>query len=72
MKHLGLYAYRREALAQFARIVPSRYEQIEKLEQLRFLENGFKIVMVEVTEESVGVDTPEDADHVREIIRHIG
>lgn len=60
MKHLGLYVYRRAALEEFVRMPPSRYELTEKLEQLRFLEAGHRITMVEVAEDSVGVDTPED------------
>ncbi len=60
MKHLGLYVYRREALEQFVQMPPSRYERMEKLEQLRFLEAGYLIRMVEVAHDSIGVDTPED------------
>jgi 3-deoxy-manno-octulosonate cytidylyltransferase (CMP-KDO synthetase) len=60
-KHLGLYAYQAELLEQFAALPPGRYEQIEKLEQLRVLENGYDI-MVGLTEDpTIGVDTPEDA-----------
>lgn len=72
MKHLGLYVYRREALDAFVGLAPSRYERVEKLEQLRFLEAGFKIRMVEVAEDSVGVDTAEDAARVEAILRQRG
>jgi 3-deoxy-manno-octulosonate cytidylyltransferase (CMP-KDO synthetase) len=72
MKHLGLYVYRWNALEQFAALPPSRYEILEKLEQLRFLENGFRIAMVQVNEESIGVDTPEDAERVRELLQGAG
>ncbi len=58
--HLGLYAYRREFLLQFASMPPSRLERIEKLEQLRVLEAGQKIVVGVVDEPSIGIDTPED------------
>jgi 3-deoxy-manno-octulosonate cytidylyltransferase (CMP-KDO synthetase) len=60
-RHLGLYAYGADLLARFASLPPGRYEQIEKLEQLRVLENGYDI-MVGLTEDpTIGVDTPEDA-----------
>lgn len=60
-KHLGLYAYRADFLEKFVAMPPGRLEQIEKLEQLRVLENGYPIA-IDVTEDpSLGVDTPEDA-----------
>lgn len=60
-KHLGLYAYHSELLEKFSRLPPGRLEQIEKLEQLRVLENGFEIAC-EVTEEpTIGIDTLDDA-----------
>jgi 3-deoxy-manno-octulosonate cytidylyltransferase (CMP-KDO synthetase) len=60
-KHLGLYAYQAPLLEKLASLPPGRYEQIEKLEQLRVLENGYDI-MVGLTEDPmIGVDTPEDA-----------
>jgi 3-deoxy-manno-octulosonate cytidylyltransferase (CMP-KDO synthetase) len=60
-KHLGLYAYRADLLEKFPTLPPGRYEQIEKLEQLRALENGYDI-MVGLTEDPmIGVDTPDDA-----------
>lgn len=67
-KHLGLYAYRREALETFVLMPPSRLELLEKLEQLRFLEAGFPIRLVEVTHDAVSVDTPEDLDRVRTLM----
>ncbi|MCX7018604.1 MAG: 3-deoxy-manno-octulosonate cytidylyltransferase [bacterium] len=60
MKHLGLYVYRRTALEAFVKMPPSRYETAEKLEQLRFIEAGCRIRMVQVEHDSIGVDTPED------------
>ncbi|MCX7766147.1 MAG: 3-deoxy-manno-octulosonate cytidylyltransferase [Candidatus Sumerlaeia bacterium] len=64
-KHLGMYVYRREALEKFCRIPPSPLEQIEKLEQLRFLENGMPIKVVITTADSPGIDTPEELMHLR-------
>ena len=58
-KHLGLYAYRREALVQFGRWAPTPLEQAEKLEQLRALENGMVIAVAEVGPSAAGIDTPE-------------
>jgi 3-deoxy-manno-octulosonate cytidylyltransferase (CMP-KDO synthetase) len=60
-KHLGLYAYRAELLEKFAKLPPGRYEQIEKLEQLRVLENGYDIACAVTEDPTIGVDTPEDA-----------
>ena len=61
LKHLGLYAYHAALLEKFATLLPGQYEQIERLEQLRALENGHDI-MVGVTEDpTIGVDTPDDA-----------
>jgi 3-deoxy-manno-octulosonate cytidylyltransferase (CMP-KDO synthetase) len=60
-KHLGLYAYHAEFLERFTKLPPGRLEQIEKLEQLRALENGAAIVVGLTDDPSVGVDTPEDA-----------
>ncbi len=59
-KHFGLYAYRRDALLAFVAMTPTPLENIEKLEQLRFLENGHSIAVVETTLDSIGVDTPQD------------
>ncbi len=59
-KHVGLYAYRREALETFHRFPPSPLETAERLEQLRFLENGIPIHVVETSEPTIGVDTEED------------
>jgi 3-deoxy-manno-octulosonate cytidylyltransferase (CMP-KDO synthetase) len=67
-KHTGLYVYRREFLMKFTKLPPSKLEQIEMLEQLRALENGARIKVVEVSESSIGVDTPEDFERARTII----
>ena len=60
-KHLGLYAYHAALLEKFSALPPGRYEQIEKLEQLRVLENGHDILVGVTDDPSIGVDTPEDA-----------
>ncbi len=64
-KHLGLYCYRRDVLLRFPQIQPTRLEQIEQLEQLRFLEHGFRIRVAETPYDSKGVDTPEDLAWVK-------
>ncbi len=64
-KHIGLYVYRREALLNFTELAPTDLEQIEKLEQLRMLENGFKIKIVITESENLAVDTPEDLEKAR-------
>ena len=67
-RHLGIYAYRVWALQKFASWSPSHLEQVERLEQLRYLENGISIVLGHVNEPvSVGVDTPADLARVREL-----
>ena len=59
-KHVGLYAYRRPALELFHRLPPSTLERTEGLEQLRFLEHGVPITVMETTEPTIGIDTEED------------
>jgi 3-deoxy-manno-octulosonate cytidylyltransferase (CMP-KDO synthetase) len=66
--HIGLYAYRREALQRFVAMPPSPLELREKLEQLRALEAGMRIDAVVVDDVPLGVDTPHDLDRAREII----
>lgn len=60
-KHLGLYGYRGELLENFAKLPMGRYEQLEKLEQLRVLENGYDIACAVTEDPTIGVDTLEDA-----------
>lgn len=60
-KHLGLYAYKAELLNKFAGLPLGKLEQIEKLEQLRVLENGYNIAVGITSDPTIGVDTPEDA-----------
>ncbi|HEX5235863.1 MAG TPA: 3-deoxy-manno-octulosonate cytidylyltransferase [Silvibacterium sp.] len=68
LKHLGLYAYRRKALQQFPTLRPSALEAAEKLEQLRFLENGLSIHVAETPYDTIGVDTEEDLRRVEAIL----
>jgi 3-deoxy-manno-octulosonate cytidylyltransferase (CMP-KDO synthetase) len=68
-KHLGLYAYRKPALDRFVTLPESSLERSERLEQLRFLENGIPILVGETPYDSVGVDTEEDLQRVIEILR---
>ena len=69
-KHLGLYAYRKSALDKFVTLPESSLEKSERLEQLRFLENGIPIYVAETPYDSVGVDTEADLQRVIEIIRN--
>ena len=66
-KHIGVYAYRRDFLLQYARLAPTPLELTESLEQLRALEYGFRIRLIETTFRSIGVDTPEDLAKVRQL-----
>lgn len=59
-KHIGLYGYRAEALRKITRLEPSPLERAESLEQLRWLENGFKIKVGFTNLETIGIDTPDD------------
>jgi 3-deoxy-manno-octulosonate cytidylyltransferase (CMP-KDO synthetase) len=68
-KHLGVYAYRRDALSRFVALPESSLEKSERLEQLRFLENGIPIFVGETPYDSVGVDTEEDLQRVIEILK---
>src|ERR1700687_1160565 len=71
-KHLGFYGYRKEALDRFVRWPESSLERSERLEQLRFMENGVPIYVAETPFDTVGVDTEEDLQRVEEIIRTTG
>ena len=68
-KHLGLYIYRKNFLLEFAQMKPTPLEKIEGLEQLRVLENGYRIKVVETECDSIGVDTPEDLEKVKAMIK---
>jgi len=66
--HIGLYAYRRDALTRFVKLPPSALEQREKLEQLRALEDGMRIDVTVVDSVPLGVDTPADLETARHIL----
>jgi 3-deoxy-manno-octulosonate cytidylyltransferase (CMP-KDO synthetase) len=68
-KHLGLYAYRKSALDRFVNLPESSLEKSERLEQLRFLENGISIYVGETPHDSIGVDTEEDLQRVIRILQ---
>lgn len=67
-QHIGIYGFQREVLEAFCRLEPSRLEKSERLEQLRALENGYRIRMVEISQPTIGVDTPEDLARVEALI----
>ena len=67
--HVGIYAYRAEALQAFSQLPPSPLERLEQLEQLRLLQAGIPIRVLEVPPMGAGVDTPEDLERVRAAIR---
>ena len=68
MKHIGIYAFRKEALMDFYRLPMLSLEASEKLEQLRYLEYGKRIKMVETIHGSIGIDTPEDLEKARKLL----
>ncbi|MGA7110607.1 MAG: 3-deoxy-manno-octulosonate cytidylyltransferase [Terracidiphilus sp.] len=68
-KHLGIYAYRKAALEKFGALAPSPLETLERLEQLRLLENGIGIYVAEAPADTIGVDTEEDLQRAEEILR---
>jgi 3-deoxy-manno-octulosonate cytidylyltransferase (CMP-KDO synthetase) len=68
-RHVGLYVYRRDCLLRLARLAPTDLERSEALEQLRALEHGIRIKAMETRYDSIGVDTPEDLERVRQVIQ---
>ncbi len=71
-KHVGLYVYRKDFLLTYPKLAVTPLENLEKLEQLRALEHGFRIRVAETALPSQGVDTPEDLERVRELLRRDG
>ena len=69
LKHLGIYGYRRETLLRLVKFTVSPLEAAEKLEQLRALENGIQIAVMQVAFDSVGVDAPEDVEWVERFLK---
>jgi 3-deoxy-manno-octulosonate cytidylyltransferase (CMP-KDO synthetase) len=70
-KHLGIYAYRRAALVRFAELPPAPLERIEKLEQLRLLENGISLYVAEAPSDTIGVDTEADLEKAEAALRRL-
>jgi len=70
-KHTGLYVYRREFLLKYTKLKQTHLEKTEMLEQLRALESGAKIKVVEVSESSIGVDTAEDFERARKVLENL-
>ncbi len=68
-KHLGLYVFQRDALLEYPTLPQGELEKIEQLEQLRWLENGWKIRVAEVENDAVSVDVPEDVTRVEKLIK---
>ena len=72
LKHLGIYAYRREVLAEITKLPMSSLEKAESLEQLRWLQNGYRIRVGLTDIETVGIDTPEDLTRAEEfLLKHL-
>lgn len=67
-KHLGLYGFRREALLEFPTLPPGELEHLEQLEQLRWLENNFRIRVIETNYDAVSVDVPTDVPRVEKLL----
>ena len=68
-EHIGIYAYKKDFLLKFAKLEPTPLEQSESLEQLRALENGYKIKMIKTKSKFIGVDSIEDLQTVNELLR---
>jgi 3-deoxy-manno-octulosonate cytidylyltransferase (CMP-KDO synthetase) len=68
-KHIGIYGYRADILEQITRLPPSGLELAESLEQLRWLENGFRILTAITTQENIGIDTPADVQKALHALR---
>ncbi|TEU07358.1 MAG: 3-deoxy-manno-octulosonate cytidylyltransferase [Candidatus Aminicenantes bacterium] len=70
-RHIGIYGYQKDFLLKFCRIPPSRREKTEKLEQLRALENGYRIKIVESSHSPLSVDTPEDIIRIENLLKDV-
>lgn len=68
-KHIGVYAFRKEALLKFSELEMTPLEKLEKIECIRYLENGMKIKMIETDFVGVGIDVPEDLEKAKEILK---
>ncbi|MDC9729469.1 MAG: 3-deoxy-manno-octulosonate cytidylyltransferase [Methyloprofundus sp.] len=67
-RHLGIYGYSKKFLLEFSEMLPSYLERLEKLEQLRAIENGFAIQMIETSYNSIGIDTQEDYEKAQHLL----
>jgi 3-deoxy-manno-octulosonate cytidylyltransferase (CMP-KDO synthetase) len=70
-KHIGIYAFKSDVLRSFASLPQSNLEKIEKLEQLRLLQNGYKIRCAETDVNLIGIDTFEDLEKAREFVKSL-
>lgn len=70
-KHIGVYAFRKEALMRFSELEMTPLEKLEKIECIRYLENGMNIKMVETDFVGVGIDVPEDLEKARQILKNL-
>ena len=71
LKHLGIYAYRRDVLKEITQLPQSSLELAESLEQLRWLQNGYRIKVGLTDIETVGIDTPEDLNRAERFLGHL-
>lgn len=69
-KHLGIYAYQRDFILKFPTLEPTALEQAEQLEQLRALEHGYRIKLMETPHDTIGVDTPDDLKKAEALLAH--
>jgi len=72
LKHLGLYVFQREALLEYPTLPQGELERIEQLEQLRWMENGYKIRVAEVEHDAVSVDVQADVERVERLLQGRG
>jgi 3-deoxy-manno-octulosonate cytidylyltransferase (CMP-KDO synthetase) len=70
LKHLGLYVFQRDALLEYPTLPQGELEKIEQLEQLRWMENGWKIRVAEVEHDAVSVDVPADVERVEKLLQY--
>ena len=66
-KHIGLYGYRKDVLLEITKLAQTPLEIAESLEQLRWIENGYKIKVAFTEHESISIDTPKDLERIKEI-----
>ncbi|HJZ64345.1 MAG TPA: 3-deoxy-manno-octulosonate cytidylyltransferase [Candidatus Acidoferrum sp.] len=71
LKHLGLYVFQRQALLEYPTLPPGELEHIEQLEQLRWMENGWKIRVAETEHDAISVDVPEDVERVEKLLERL-